>query len=354
MELTLDSQQRDLRDGVGKFLADHAGSAQVRAAMETGAGFDRDLWRRMGRDLGVLGLVVADEHGGAGAGHVERSIVSEELGRTLLPSPFLASAVLAVDVLDALDDQQAQRELLPQLASGELIGTVAEGARAVSRDGGWVLDGRLTPVLSGDVADIVLVRADSGWFLVRTADSGVQRTTLRTLDPTRRMARLDLQGAPARALSTKDSSAVKSQADDLAAVALAAEQVGGMRSVLDMTVEYAKSRVQFGRLIGSYQAVKHACADMYSAKEQAVSLVRYAAWAADHDPAELPMAAALAQVYCSPAAFDAAANGVVLHGGIGYTWEHDAHLFYKRAKTSEVLFGSDRARRLRLADLMGA
>ncbi|MCX2730344.1 acyl-CoA/acyl-ACP dehydrogenase [Saccharopolyspora sp. NFXS83] len=357
MRLVLTGQQEDLRTAVRDFLADQAGPARVREVLETADGFDRELWRRAGSELGVLGLVVAEEHGGAGAGHVERSVVAEELGATLVPSPFLASAVLAVDVLNAVDDIGMRERYLPPLAAGELIGTVAHGAEAAERDGGWRLDGRLAPVISGDVADVVLVHASTpdgtGWFALDTTASGVRRTTLRTLDPTRRLARIDLAGARATRLDAADPDAVRSTADDLAAVALAAEQVGGMRRVLEMTTGYAEVRVQFGRRIGSYQGVKHALADLYGSWEQAVSVLRHAAWAADEAPDELPVAAAVAQVFCAPAAFRAAADGVVLHGGIGYTWEHDAHLYYKRAKTSEVLFGSERDRRLRLADLLG-
>ncbi|WP_243795302.1 acyl-CoA dehydrogenase family protein [Saccharopolyspora gloriosae] len=356
MRLVLTGQQEDLRAAVRDFLADKSGPERVRAVLDTDDGFDRELWRRAGAELGVLGLVVAEEHGGAGAGHVERSVVAEELGATLVPSPFLASAVLAIDVLNAVDDAEARDRCLPALASGELIGTVAHGADATESDG-WRLTGRLAPVISGDVADVVLVHASTpdgtGWFAIDATAAGVRRTTLRTLDPTRRLARIDLAGTPARRLATKNPGAVRSTVDDLAAVALAAEQVGGMRRVLEMTSDYAKARVQFGRQIGSYQGVKHALADLYGSWEQAVSVVRHAAWAADEDPEELPVAAAIAQVHCAPAAFRAAADGVVLHGGIGYTWEHDAHLYYKRAKTSELLFGSDRARRLHLADLMG-
>ncbi|MEV0088124.1 acyl-CoA dehydrogenase family protein [Saccharopolyspora sp. NPDC050642] len=358
MQLVLTREQRELRSAVRKFLAEHAPPARVRELID-GDGHDAGLWRRLAGELGATGLVVPEEHGGSGAGHVERAVVLEELGRALAPVPFLASAVLATDVLLALDDAEAQAELLPRLAAGELIGAVAWDAEsaptATRRDGSWVLDGRAPQVISGDIADFVLVcaRTEQGgsWFRVDGAD-GVTRTPLRTLDPTRRIARLDFAGAPARQLSTEDSDAVLAEVRDTAAVALAAEQLGGMERVLEMTVEYAKVRVQFGRAIGSYQAVKHRCADMYSAWEQAHSAVRHAAWTADEDRAHLPLAAAMVQVLVSPAYFEAAADTVQLHGGIGYTWEHDAHLYYKRAKTSELLLGTPDQQRARLADVL--
>ncbi|MER7084039.1 acyl-CoA dehydrogenase family protein, partial [Saccharopolyspora kobensis] len=178
------------------------------------------------------------------------------------------------------------------------------------------------------------------------------KTPLRTLDPTRRLANLDFAAAPAELLSSPDPDAARSRVRDLAAVALSAEQLGGMAKVLEMTAEYAKVRVQFGRAIGSYQGVKHRLADMHSALEQAGAAVRYAAWAADADPQELPLAAALVQVLVAPANFQAAADAVQLHGGIGYTWEHDAHLYYKRAKASELLLGTPDQNRARLADLL--
>ncbi|WAL69208.1 acyl-CoA/acyl-ACP dehydrogenase [Amycolatopsis cynarae] len=349
MRLVLDDEQRQLRATVRKLLADHAGSARVREIMDSPQGYDRELWQRITGELGLAGLVVPEEHGGAGAGHAERAIVLEELGRTLAPVPFFASAVLAVDAAQAAGDH----ELVSRLASGETIGTVAVSetwgpvpATARETGGGWVLDGHAPLVISGDIADVVLVYTGA-WFAVT---EGFTRTTLRTLDPTRRIARLEFSATPARRLA--DAPAILDRVRDLAAVALAAEQVGGMGRVLEMTNEYAKVRVQFGRAIGSYQGVKHRLADLYCACEQAESLLRHAVWTADHDPEGLPLAAATTQAYAGPAYFQAAADGVQLHGGIGYTWEHDAHLYYKRAKTSELLLGTADRQLARLARLL--
>lgn len=372
MQLVLDPEQRELRDSVRKFLTDQAPSAKVRAAMESEAGYDRELWRRMAVELGLLGLPVGEELGGVGAGHIERAVVAEELGRALAPSPFLGSAVLATDTLLAVGDEAANSELLPAMAAGELIAAVAvaEGGGAWDHSGGataarpvgdgWVLDGTKTAVIAGDVADVLLVYASTsdgpGWFRVTAGDQpahGLRRTVLTTLDPTRRLARIGFSDTPATRLTGADPAAALALVADLAGVALAAEQLGGLERVLRMTVEYAGVRVQFGRRIGSYQAVKHGCADIYCDWELGASALRFASWAADHDREQLPVAAALAQSYLGPAYFRAATSAVQYHGGIGYTWEHDAHLYYKRAKSTELLFGPASAHRARLADRLG-
>ena len=350
MQLVLDTEQRQLRSTVRELLADHG---NVRSVVDGAERYDRALWKQLG-ELGLTGLVVPEDRGGAGAGHVERAVVLEELGRALSPVPFFPSAVLAVDALQALGDT----EVLPALAAGEKIGALAvsgdDGSwgtvpvTATERDGGWALDGHAPFVHSGDIADVVVVHTAQGWFVTEDAE----RTPLSTLDPTRGQAKLTFTGSRARKLDTADPPGVLGAVRDRAAVALAAEQVGGIAKVLEITVEYAKVRVQFGRAIGSYQAVKHACADLYSTSERAESLLRHAAWVADHEPAELPLAAATTQVFTGPAYFEAARSGLQLHGGIGYTWEHDAHLYYKRAKSSELLFGGQDEQLARLAGLL--
>ncbi|WP_214405391.1 acyl-CoA dehydrogenase family protein [Pseudonocardia lacus] len=368
MKLVLDAEQEDLRSAVRRLLADRSSPATVREVMASERGDDPGLWKSLA-DLGLLGLVVPEDFGGAGAGHVERAVVLEELGRAVTPTPFFASAVLATDALLALDDDAARAELLPALAGGEKVATVAvaEGGgpwdrtggatTATERDGGWRLDGTKTPVLAGMVADVVLVLAGTpdgpGWFAVDAAADGLTRTALTGLDPTRRFARLAFAATPARRLVSADPGAALDLVADLAAVALAAEQVGVMQRALELTVDYAKVRVQFGRPIGSYQAVKHGLADVYSAWEHSLSVLRHAAWTADHDRAGLPLAAALARTYIGPACFEAGNAMVQYHGGIGYTWEHDAHLYYKRAKSAQLLFGPPSAHRARLADRLG-
>ncbi|ASR35310.1 hypothetical protein BAY61_10240 [Prauserella marina] len=344
MRLVLDDEQRQLRSAVRDVIADHCPPARVRSVIGE-QGWDPALWRRL-CELGVTGLAVPERFGGERAGPVERCVVLEELGRSLAPVPYLASACLAVDAVRALDDESLSADVLPRLASGELIGTVAvspvDTVEAREDGGTWTLHGTADYVIAGDVAEFVLVYAGAtGWFAVTGSR---QYTPLDTLDPTRRLGRLEFAGTPATRIACADPESVLRAVTDATAIALAAESVGGMAWVLETTVDYAKARVQFGRAIGSYQAVKHACADMYSTYEQAVSVLRYAAWASAEAAGEAPAAAALASVYIGPAYFDVAATGLQLHGGIGYTWEHDAHLYYKRAKTNELLLGpADRA-----------
>jgi len=368
MRLVLDQEQEDLRALVREFLADQAPMTKVREVVDGKSGYDRELWRRMARDLGLTGLVIPEAYGGSGAGHVERSIVAEELGRALVPTPFLSSAVLMVDALLALDDVQAREELLPAVTVGDVVGTVAvsescpswhgETTTSARPDGDrWVLNGEKNLVIDGDIADVVLVYAITalgpGFFLVRGDADGLTRDPLVTLDATRPLARLSFSDTPARKLDSRDAAAAKSRIADLAAVALAAEQAGGLGRAMELAVDYAKVRVQFGRLIGSYQAVKHGCVDSYVDCELCTSVVRYAAWVADHRVDELPEAASLARAVVSPAYFGVAARTILLHGGIGYTWEYDAHLYYKRAKTSELLFGDPHEQRALLADRLG-
>lgn len=362
MRLMLDEEQSGLVRSVRALLADHCSPQRVRDVMSgDGDGIDRPLWGLLAKS-GMTGLVVPDEFGGAGGGHVERCVVLAELGAALAPVPYLASAVLATDIVLTLGDRDLAEELLPAIASGERIaaaavadtggrwGSAADSVWAARDGAGWRLVGEAAFVVDGTAADHVLVYTDHGWFVVDGA--AVSWRPSRTLDPTRRMARAEFAGTSARLVPCDDPAGVLEAVWQRAAVALAAEQLGGMRRVLGDTVEYAGVRVQFGRPIGSQQAVKHACADLYTACEQAESVLRYAAWTADHDQAALPEAAALAQVVLGPAAFDTAASGLQLHGGIGYTWEHDAHLYYKRVKTSELLLGTQAEHRARLADAL--
>ncbi len=362
MNLVLSEEQEELRDSVRRFLASRSPMTQVRRVAETPEGFDRALWERMAADLGLQGLAVPDTYGGSGFGQVEMSIVMEELGRALVPSPFLGSAVLATNALLALDDEEARRELLPGIASGETIATLAyrdvDGPTLAALDEGiWRLSGAKSLVLSGCQADMLLVVAQTGdelgFFCVEPPAADLSRQELTGLDLTRRLARVDLAGVPARRLICEDASTALTETLDLASVALAAEQLGGLQRCLEMSVDYAKARAQFGRPIGSFQAIKHMCADMQVAMELARSAVRAAAWAADEAREELPVSAALARVYCSEAFFKVAADTIQVHGGIGFTWEHDAHLYYRRAKSSELLMGSPAQGREQLAERLG-
>ncbi|MGW0761688.1 acyl-CoA dehydrogenase family protein [Streptomyces sp. NPDC002814] len=368
MDFAFSEEQEELRRTVRAFLADTSPETEVRRLMETPEGFDRALWRRMGTELGLQGLAVPEEYGGAGCGPVEVGVVMEESGRSLLCAPFLASAVLATTTLLRCDDEDARKRLLPGLASGELVGTLAltedsarwdaAGVCLTAREsaGSWRLSGHKTFVLDGATADVVLTVARTGddgigVFCVDGDAPGLTRTPLPTMDPTRRQARLDYDDVPATLLRAHGDDGWRLVAEvlDRAAVALAAEQVGVAGQALDMAVEYAKVRHQFGRPIGSFQAVKHLLADVLLEVESARAAAHYALLAADAEDPELPAVASLAKAFCSDACLQATAENIQVHGGIGFTWEHPAHLYLKRAKTSQLLFGDPAYHRERLA-----
>ncbi len=370
MKLVLNPEQQAFRSSLERFVQQHVPMTRVREIARSKGEGEKHLWKQLAGELGLAGLTVPESHGGQGFGHVERSIVMEVLGSGLVPTRFLSTQCLAVDTLLAVDDEACRREWLPRIATGDTTATLAveEGgtewqpdriATTASRHGdGWVLDGRKSLVIDGATADMILIFARTpdgfGFFLVTSGAAGLARTALHALDETRPLARIDLARTPARLVGCADPVGALARINQLATVALAAEQVGGMRRCVDAAVEYAKIRYQFGRPIGSFQAIKHLCADMHVAWELACSAMRYAAWAADESAADLPRAAYLAGAYCSEASFRVAADSIHVHGGIGFTWEHDAHLYFKRAKASERLFGSPQGRRSALAQHIGA
>jgi alkylation response protein AidB-like acyl-CoA dehydrogenase len=350
-------EQRELAATLRRFLQDKSGSSEVRRLMQTEAGYDPRTWAQLAGQLGLPGLIIPEKHGGSGAGPVELALVCEEMGRALLCAPYFATAVLATAALLASGDEAAQEEFLPGIADGATIATLAvseddgawraEGvsARARRSGDGYVLDGRKSFVIDGHTAGLLLVvaQADGGptLFAVRGDAEGLGRRPLQTLDLTRKQAALSLDAVPARLIGAEGSAAdVVAATLRLAAVALAAEQVGGAQRCLDMSVEYAKIRMQFGRPVGSFQAIKHMCADMLLEVESARSAAYYAAWAAQDGSDELPLVASLAKACCSEAYFRAAADNIQIHGGIGFTWEHDAHLYYRRAKSAELMLGT--------------
>ncbi|MEU3613297.1 acyl-CoA dehydrogenase family protein [Streptomyces sp. NPDC006872] len=370
MDFAFSDEQEELRRTVRAFLADTSPETEVRRLMETPEGFDRALWRRLGSELGVLGLAVPEEYGGAGCGPVEVGVVLEETGRALLCAPFLSSAVLATTALLGSDDEEARKRLLPGLVAGESVATLALtedsarwdaagiGLTARATGGSWLLTGHKTFVLDGACADVVLTVARTedgiGVFLVEGDAAGLKRAPLPTLDPTRRQARLDYDGVRATRLRTHgDGWDLVSQVLDRAAVALAAEQVGVASRALDMAVEYAKVRHQFGRPIGSFQAVKHLLADVLLEVESARAAAHYALLAAEGESPELPAVASLAKAFCSDACLTATRENIQVLGGIGFTWEHPAQLYLKRAKTSQLLFGDPAYHRELLARRIG-
>ncbi|MGD0321990.1 MAG: acyl-CoA dehydrogenase family protein [Acidimicrobiales bacterium] len=370
MNFAFSEEQEELRRSVRRFLEDKSPMSEVRRLMETTEGFDRAVWDQMAHQLGLQALAIPEEYGGAGFGYVELVVVLEEMGVALLCAPYFATIALGANALLSCGDEEAKKDLLPGIAAGTTIATLAlteDSGRwstdavtlAASETGGeWRLDGHKMFVIDGHNADLLLVaaRTSSGvsLFAVDPGASGVTRTPLATMDQTRKQARIEFVATPARLVGAEGGAdRVLSRTLDLAAVALAAEQVGGAQRCLDMSVDYAKNRIQFGRPIGSFQAIKHKCADMLMDVESAKSAAYYAGWAAAEDSEELPVVASLAKSYCSEAYFHAAGENIQIHGGIGFTWEHDAHLYFKRAKSSELLLGDPSYHRELLARRIG-
>ena len=367
MMLGVSAEQDELRASVRRFLADRAPLPRVRELMDGGE-TDWAVWEQAGAQLGLQGLAIPEAYGGAGFGFAEQAIVLEEFGAALYGGPYLASAVLAATALLASPDEGARRGLLPDIASGATVATLAftedngswdPGAIRLSavKDGdSWRLDGHKSFVLDGATAGLILVVAatDAGLSLFAVEGDEVARTALPTLDQTRQLARLEFAGVTGRLIgSPGDGAAVLDRALDVAAIALAAEQLGGAQRALDMAVEYAKIRRQFDRPIGSFQAIKHRCADLLLEVESLRSAVGYAAAAVAEDSPEIPMLAALVKAYASETYFHVAAENIQIHGGIGFTWEHDAHLYFKRAKASELFLGDGAYHRERLARRIG-
>jgi alkylation response protein AidB-like acyl-CoA dehydrogenase len=365
MSLTLTAEEQSLRDSVRRFVAERSPISAIRELIAAGEPFDTGVWKQLTAQLGLAGLIIPEEYGGADAGYSALSVALTELGAGLVPSPLLASAVLAAGALLRLEDDAARHELLPGIASGELIATLAlTGAPAgyVRAAGGGParLTGELAPVLNGAQADVLLVPAVGGAagddgvaiYLVEAGASGLSRVALTTADPTRALARIVLDDTPARVLSG-DAAAALAVAGDLANLALAAEQSGAMAACLAMTTDYAKLRVAFGQPIGAFQGVKHRLADMEVAWELAHAALRAAATSADEEPGSFSAAASVARVMTSGPYFTAAADTIQLHGGIGFTWEHDAHLYYKNALSGKVLLGGGGEQLDRLAATLG-
>jgi alkylation response protein AidB-like acyl-CoA dehydrogenase len=365
-------EQRLIRDSARALLSERAGPAQLRAALSEPGSYDRELWRAM-VELGWTGLALPEDCGGAGLGWVELCILQEEQGRLLVASPFFATSALAASLISASANETQRRALLTRVARGEvriacaLNGTDGrpppEGITVSleTRAGGFSLSGVSDFVIHADSADLLLVLARTpraqnaegiSVVVIPAASAGVTIHPHVMLDLTRPMSRVELNGVtvePQQILGEAGAAGTAiAAALDRARIALASEALGGAERVLEMTTAYVKERLQFGRPIGSFQAIKHRLADMMIEVEAAKSAAWYAACVADERPEELAEAAAIAKSYCCDAFFDCAANAIQLHGGIGFTWEHDAHLYFKRARATATLLGSPAWQRERL------
>ena len=367
--LALSGDQHALQETLRGFLADQLPSSVLRSALETEAGYSPELHARLAGELGLTGLTIPEEFGGLGMSPAEASVVHTELGRALYPGPFLATS-LAAGALLAVGDRAAQERWLPLLADGSVIGTLAaageagywspgpDSVRAERAPGGWRLYGHRWYVIAAHVADIAVVPAmtESGpaMFLVESKSLGFTPSGQLGLDLTRRVCVTAFDEAPAVLLGHgQDAMAALERAERDFLLATAAEAAGGIGWCLDATIAYAKERVQFDQPIGSFQAVAHACVDMLAEFQAVSAAARYAAIAAADGSAEAPMAAHVAALRAGQAYRAVTESAIHVFGGIGFTWEHDAHLYYRRAWSAERLAGGPQAHRSAISDLAG-
>jgi len=354
-------EQEQFRSSVRRFLDDKSPTTEVRRLMETSEGYNPEVWRLLCNELALPGIHIPEQYGGAGFGMVELGIVMEEFGRALLCAPYFSTAVLAANaILNAGTDAQ-KAKLLPDLASGSRLATLAvtelngdwDPAKielvATPEGDAYRLDGAKSYVVDGSIAALLIVvgrlpgtvgREGLGLFTLDANAQGIERRALQSMDPTRKLARIDFRGARAELLGALDSDAdALVRTLDQAAIALANEMVGGAQKLLDSAVAYSKLRVQFGREIGSFQAIKHKLADMLLEVELAKSAAYYAAQAAVVEDPEWSALASLAKATASETYLETAKHTIQIHGGIGFTWDNDTHLWFKRAKSSEVFLG---------------
>lgn len=355
MQFGLNESQEFLRDSARKFFSGECPITEVRRLMETDTAYDASLWAKLA-EQGYTGIIFPEEFGGVGLGLVELILLMEEAGRALLPGPFFSTVVMAGSLLEATAAKEQKRKYLEPICRGGVRATVAFFEAA----GSWDLaDVRLTEVngrLRGEklfvpdaaVADWILVVARNGVFLVDAKAPGTRVKPMHGMDLTRKLYSVQFDNAPAEKLGETTG---LSRPRAIATAALAAEMVGGMQRTLDITVEYAKTRKQFGKPIGIFQAVQHQCADIYLETESARSAVYYAAWALEHHAPDAAAAVSIAKLYASDASRTVGNRGIQVHGGMGFTWENDLHLYYRRAKASETMFGDATFHRERLARL---
>jgi alkylation response protein AidB-like acyl-CoA dehydrogenase len=352
MNFDFSDDQKALKDQARKFLAAESAMPAVRAVLnDDGRSHDAALWTKIG-EMGWLGATVPEEHGGLGLGALELCVIAEEMGRSLAPVPFASTAYFFAEAVMLAGSDAQKAELLPKVASGALIGCFAlsEGPGAARPESlatvleGGALTGVKVPVTDGDIADMAVVVAREGagvsLALVDLSGPGVTRTVVKTLDPTRSHAEIRFDSAPATRLGPAGEGwALAERVLERAAVYLAFEQIGGADACLEMATDYAKNRYAFSRQIGSFQAIKHKLADMYVANQVGRANAYFAAWALSADAPELPLAAAQARVAATEAFHIASKENIQTHGGMGFTWEVDCHLYYRRAKLLAVQAG---------------
>ena len=373
MRYSFTDEQREFRSVLRRFLRDSSPTSEVRRLMETDAGCDAAVWRHLSRELGLTAIHIPEIYGGQGFGISELAIAVEEMGRALLCAPYFASTVLAATVILKAGTEAQKRALLPDIATGQTVATLAfteengrwdaggVAATATRVGRGYRLDGVKSFVLDGHTANLIVVLArcpgsegNDGlcFFTVRHDAAGLRRQRLEAMDQTRKLARLIFSGVEAELLGEEGAASGPLQATlDIAAICLANEMVGGAERLRESAVEFAKMRVQFGRAIGSFQSLKHKAADMLLDVELAKSAAYYAAAAADEADAELSALASLAKAAASEAYMQTAIHAVQIHGGVGFTWDNDTHLWFKRAKSSEVFLGGPAYHRERLMQI---
>jgi alkylation response protein AidB-like acyl-CoA dehydrogenase len=353
MEFGLSESQEILRDSARKFFAGECPMEEVRRLMETDTAYDEKLWSKL-TEQGYTGIIFPEEFGGVGLGKVELVLLMEEAGRALLPGPFFSTVPLAGAVIDAVSSPQHKKKYLEPICEGKARSTVA----ILEASASWNLadlkisttDSKLTGeklfVTDAAVANFILVVAKDGIYAVDAKAAGMTITPMSGMDMTRKFYAIKFKDTPVEKIG---STANLSKAFDIAIAALVGEMVGGMQRTLDITVEYAKMRKQFGKPIGMFQAVQHHCADMYLETESSRSAAYYAAWTLEENTPEASVAVSIAKVYASDAGRTVGNRGIQVHGGMGFTWENDVHLYYRRAKASETCFGDATFHRERIA-----
>jgi alkylation response protein AidB-like acyl-CoA dehydrogenase len=353
MQFGLNESQELLKSNARKFFAAECPADRVRRLMESETAFDEALWAKMA-EQGYTGIIFPDEYGGVGLGTVDLILLMEEAGRALLPGPLFSTVALAGATIDTVANAASKKKYLEPICSGEARATLALLERTATWDSDALtmtaesdkLTGEKLFVTDAAVADFIVVAAKNGVYVVNAKAAGLTIEPMNGIDMTRKIYALTFKDTPAEKIGDTHALA---KALNVATAALAAELVGGMQRTLDITVEYAKVRKQFGKPIGSYQAVQHQCADMYLETESARSAAYYAAWTLQENTPEAPLAASIAKMYASDAGRTVGNRGIQVHGGMGFTWENDVQLYYRRAKASETMLGDSTFHRDRIA-----